>query len=114
MDYRPVLYRNSAEFSFSERDLESCLESIKLRNVLFFLYGDNIIFDKELKEEVDKCNIDEWFSFKKEEKHIKTLSKRKRKRGKNRKIILSKKPPAPDKEGIKIFFDNTVLYAYEA
>ncbi len=114
MDYRPVLYRNSAEFSFSERDLEPCLESIRLRNVLFFLYDKNVVLDKELQESIEICSVDEEVFPKREISSTNIVLKRKRKKRKNRKIILSKKPPTPDKEGIKIFFDNTVLYAYEA
>ncbi len=114
---KPVLYISGenpeiAEYlSAAEREIAGkCLKGEKIRNILYFLYSENVVIDEPLKKQLEKCffnpsgkNLTE--ITKKKNQILNKLRRKKRKS--KEKILISTKQR---ENSLKINYDMGVLY----
>lgn len=87
-----------------------CTKGEKLRNIMFFLYSENISLDEELKRKLKEC------FFEVSSKELSEINKKKIKilkklgRNKKRKNNIINVSSQEKKNAIKIFYDEGVLY----
>ncbi len=108
MEARPALH--NWEEVFTRRNIEECIESVKLRNLISFLISENVILDEEIEKQIERCKPINWNMEDKISKKIKKIRKKLgRKTKREKKVFLTFYCPE-EKKGIKISADGKTLF----
>ncbi len=103
--------KNMQEDIFSAEDLNICINSTYLRNVIYFLYSENLVLDRDIEKKLKVCKPVKDTLIKKAKKRERSVERLREKMGlkrrKKRKVLLSLKE---EKNSIRITYGNNVLY----